>query len=351
MKKIFYLLPVALLATSCGQGKFKEVDPAEVDMSGVIVDGLNNMVKSVKSGLSAELEVSIPEVSVATYSVPADPENAMSVSVKDAGFKVKLEVANGEKAEDVKAHIAVEDVHGKVVVSEGNKEIVNVSTKDIELHAYVVNNTVYADLSNAKLKECAYKVVENVVPAEGVAEIKGMVDMFAKKLYIEEVGSIVSNAILEGFAEIPAEGLTEEELAKAKEAVKAVLDEIVAEESPVKDLVSFYLTRKDAYKVSVDVTSDKIIELAGEELPEGTTMTGSASASVASDKEGRITEVKFSVDASGSTVESEGEVAMHASVVAKASAKLEISYEVPSIKAPSGYEAMDLETIAGLLGK
>lgn len=290
MKKTLLLLPaVALLLTGCGEAKKEEsnTQPTISQISDAAVASLVNMYKSAVNGLSLELTVSGANFHyVNTYTGNMYSQKT-DVEIKNAGFKLKLDVRNLTKSiKDWEAAIVVEDLQATETFIMNNTSVLSKDKtfSDIDFAVYLRNGNLYANLSDPELKTTAKDVIDIMygVNSEEGAQYKAMVDQYAKNLYLNDAidvianlftsfttypypkeeyypepepvkslkaGSRISDLILLP-SEIPAEYLLD-----IKEELPMILTQIMGPKSPLKDAFSFVLKDNLFKKIEVNFSS------------------------------------------------------------------------------------------------
>lgn len=356
MKKILYLLPVILLAASCGgkEEKGTEVDPVEAGITERVAKGVGTMYGSVKSGIKAELSTTIDEFSFHQYNVMDGKTNdSVNIVVKDASMKVVAEVVPGEKAEKLGLHLGVHDLGASFSVAiDGQKMFDTVEYKGIDVDAYLKEGKIYVDTSDAELKAAALGIVNKVIAAEGgfVDEgtkqmVNSMIESFAGKFVIEGVADELVDEITDVLPiyediQIPAEAIAE---------IKTTLDEGLAElakDEILKDLLKFYTYEDGGFGVAAKLSSEDLFKLTDGE--KGTTSSGELTASVRFDKDNRVTEVKAGSTIAANHVDNYESSSYHVDLAIKASVGLKVTYGVSSIAYPdfSSFVAFPMEQIA-----
>lgn len=353
MKKLIYLLPIALLAASCNNNDpFTPVENPAEEIPTRIVAGLDSMYKSVPNGIGLELSVEVPTFTFSEYETDLQGANkveGMNVAVENLKAKLAVEVEPGATAKDIKAHVGLKDVGGKVAVKEEGKEIFSVDVSGLDLNAYLVGTKIYADTTDAELVSAAKTIIGLVTGIEDVATIEQYVTPFVGKFFveglideqIEEISGYIPRGEIEG---IPAEVQTE-----VKTAIGGVLGALEQDES-LKNVFQFFVDEKAGYKVAAEISAADFAKLVGD-VEEEDEFTGKLTASVESDEQGRITKVAAGIDMTVKSAYTWTQGIDYTDVVVKASASLAVKYGV-SVSTPdfSSYVAFPMEVISGLLG-
>lgn len=230
MKKSLILLPLAaLLLTGCGDSeeKFepldnnipsggKEVDVEKEDEKNDLINKLAGNLKisydALKTGVSLETVYNLKELSV------VDDETKFKAT--DLGFTFKVTAAGLDKTiNEWQIAAEMKDFKGKVVVDE-NKVF---EASNINLGVYLDKGNLYVDLANANLVKLANEIADFAFP-----QAKSYIQLFAKKLKIENIFSLIGVSINEKLPE-----LKDKDIEELKTEMKAEFGEI-------KDFIKFF---------------------------------------------------------------------------------------------------------------
>lgn len=293
MKKTLLLIPAAaLLLVGCGEKEIEEdtnTNPTVSQVSEAAVASLSNMYKSAVKGLSLSLNVSGANCHYVNSYTGNMYTKTEDVEVKNAGFKLKLDVRNLDKSiKDWEAAIVVEDLQATetVIVNSNDRTVLSQSKtfSDIDFAVYLRNGNLYANLSDPELKTTAKDVIDIMygVNSEEGAQYKAMVDQYAKNLYLNDAIDVIADLFtsvttkpkeeyypepepepvkslkaVSGISDLilfPSE-IPAEDLLDIKEELPMILTQIMSPNSPLKDAFNFVLKDNLFKKIEVNFSS------------------------------------------------------------------------------------------------
>lgn len=289
MKKTLLLIPAAaLLLVGCGEKEIEEdtnTNPTVSQVTEAAVASLSNMYKSAVKGLSLNVNVSGANCHYVNSYTGNMYSQTKDVEVKNAGFKLKLDVRNLDKSiKDWEAAIVVEDLQGTETVIMNNRTVLseNKTFSDIDFAVYLRNGNLYANLSDPELKTTAKDVIDIMygVNSEKGAQYKAMVDQYAKNLYLNDAIDVIADLFTSFTTEPKEEYYPEPEPVKSlkavsrisdlillpseipaeylldiKEELPMILTQIMSPNSPLKDAFSFVLKDNLFKKIEVNFSS------------------------------------------------------------------------------------------------